>query len=301
MIRTAIRLFALVVTVIVIAWVLRNGGAAEADEARAAGTEAAAIASADRQESLPAGADDAAARLAASPRHAEWVMIGAGEDSIRSWVVYPERSDAAPVVVVVHEIFGMSSWVRAVADQLAAEGFIAIAPDLLTMMDVPANGAGDVADPDAARAAIRNLDREVASGYVSAVAEYGMSLPAARRAYGVVGFCWGGTTSFTHAIHASGLGAAAVYYGSSPDVEQYASIRAPVLGLYGGADERVNATIPAAEEAMQALGKSYEPHVFPGAGHGFLRQQTGQDGANMTATEQAWPLTVAFFREHLSE
>lgn len=301
MMRTAIRLAVLVVTLVVIAWVLRNGNDAEAEVVGGDDSPATAAATADPQESLPPSGDEAAARLAESPRHGEWVMVRAGSDSIRSWVVYPERADAAPVVVVIHEIFGMSPWIRAVADQLAAEGFIAIAPDLLTMMDVPTDEAGD-ADPDAARTAIRSLDREVASGYLSAVAEWGMNLPAARPAYGVVGFCWGGTTSFVHAVNAPELGAAVVYYGSSPEGEQqYASIQAPVLGLYGGDDARVNATIPAAEEAMQALGKSYEPHTFDGAGHGFLRGQDGQDGANMAATEQAWPLTVAFFRQHLSE
>jgi carboxymethylenebutenolidase len=94
------------------------------------------------------------------------------------------------------------------------------------------------------------------------------------------------------------LDAAVVYYGTSPE-SGYDRIQAPVLGLYGGADNRVNATIPAAEEAMKALGKGYEPHVYEGAGHGFLRQQSGQEGANLRATEQAWPRTVAFFREHL--
>lgn len=302
MTRTAIRLAALVVALLVIAWGLRSRGTAGADEARADDSSATAAEAAEPQESLPPSGDEAAGRLAESPRHGEWVMIRAGEDSIRSWVVYPERSGAAPVVVVIHEIFGMSTWIRAVADQLAAEGFIAIAPDLLTMMDVATNEAGDVADPDAAVSAIRSLDREVASGYLSAVGEWGMNLPAARPAYGVVGFCWGGSTSFVHALHAPDLRAAVVYYGSSPDdADQYASINAPVLGLYGGDDNRVTSTVPTAEAAMQAHGKSYEPHIFDGAGHGFLRGQAEQDGANMAATEEAWPLTVAFFREHLSE
>lgn len=270
-----------------------RGGDDGASDTAALSTTAPAV-----QGSLPAGGDDAVARLEASPRHGEWVMIRSGQDSIRSWVVYPERSDNAPVVVVIHEIFGLSNWIRAVADQLAADGFIAIAPDLLTMKGVPFGPDGE-ADATQARTVIRTLDAADANRYLSAVAHYGMNLPAARPVYGVVGFCWGGGTSFGHAVAAPGLGAAVVYYGTSPATESLSSIQAPVLGLYGGNDQRVNATIPAAESAMESMGKTYEPHIFEGAGHGFLRAQTGQDGANLAATRQAWPLTVGFFRTHL--
>jgi carboxymethylenebutenolidase len=127
-----------------------------------------------------------------------------------------------------------------------------------------------------------------------------MSLPSAVRSYGVVGFCWGGSTSFAHAVTSpDGLGASAVYYGSSPATTSLVSVRVPVLGLYGGEDARVNATVPAADSALRALGKPFEAHTFPGAGHGFLRQQDGQQGANLAAARQAWPLTVAFFRANL--
>lgn len=246
---------------------------------------------------LPAGADDAAARLQSSSRHGEWVTIRTSpSDSVTAWVVYPERSTKAPVVVVVHEIFGLSTWVRAVADQLAADGFIAIAPDLLTM-----KRAGNLTSEwaaDSARAVIGSLDRSNVHRDILAVANYGMSLPAATQKYGVVGYCWGGSTVFEHAITSPGLGASVVYYGGSPASERLTSIRAPILGLYGGSDARVNATIPGADSAMKALGKSYEAHIFEGAGHGFLRNQGGSP-ANLEATRQAWPLTVAFFRKHL--
>jgi carboxymethylenebutenolidase len=248
---------------------------------------------------LPAGAAEAEARLAASPRHGEWVMMpgGAPGDSVRAWVVYPERSDRAPVVLVVHEIYGLSPWIRAVADQLAADGFIAVAPDLLTSKNLP--GSPDKVDPQAASAAIRTLDRAVVARQLDAVGRYAMALPAARDRYGIVGFCWGGSTSFAYATHAPRLGASVVYYGGSPDPAALASVRAPVLGLYGGNDARVNATVPAADSAMKAMNKSFETHTFEGAGHGFLRQQDGQNGANLKAAQQAWPRTVAFFRKHL--
>ncbi|MGH7482546.1 MAG: dienelactone hydrolase family protein, partial [Longimicrobiales bacterium] len=250
---------------------------------------------------LPPGADGASARLTESPRHGEWATVRTGEgDSVRAWVVYPERDDPAPVVLVVHEIFGLSNWVRSVADQLAAEGFIAVAPDLLTDLDVPQTDAGEP-DPDAARTAIRTLDDDDVHRELRAVADWALALPAAGDSYGIVGFCWGGSTSFEHATRYEDFGAAVVYYGSSPDSAALRNVRAPVLGLYGGDDERVNATIPAAESILGELDRTYEPHRFEGAGHGFLRQQDGRDGANARGAEQAWPMTVAWFERYLTE
>ena len=247
---------------------------------------------------LPAEAAGAPARLSASPRHGEWAMIRTGTgDSIRAWVVYPERSTKAPVVVVVHEIFGLSSWVRGVADQLAADGFIAIAPDLLTMKNLP-DGPDSVVAP-LATAAIRTLDPGSVQQALDAVARYGMSLPAAQQKYGIVGFCWGGGVSFAHAVHSPNLGASVVYYGVSPKTSDLASVHAPVLGLYAGSDARVDATIPPADTALKALGRTYVYNIYPGAGHGFLRQQTGIDGANMNATKAAWPATIAWFKKYL--
>jgi carboxymethylenebutenolidase len=211
--------------------------------------------------------------------------------------VYPERSTKAPVVLVVHEIFGLSSWVRAVADQLAADGFIAIAPDLLTMKNLP-DGPDSVLAP-LATAAIRTLDPAWVQKQLDAVAQYGMLLPAAEKRYGIVGFCWGGGVSFAHAVHSPSLGASVVYYGTSPNTSELSSVRAPVLGLYGGSDARVDATIPPADSALRALGRTYTYNIYPGAGHGFLRQQSGMNGANMAAARAAWPATIAWFRKYL--
>jgi carboxymethylenebutenolidase len=247
---------------------------------------------------LPPDAAGALARLASSPRHSEWAMIRTGDgDSLRVWVVYPERSTKAPVVVVIHEIFGLSSWIRSVADQLAADGFIAVAPDLLTMKNLP-SGPDSVVAP-LAQAAIRTLDPTWVQRQLSATAQYGMSLPAAEQRYGIVGFCWGGAASFAHAVYSPRLGASVVYYGTSPKTADLGSVRAPVLGLYGGNDNRVNATIAPADSALRALGRTYMATIYPGAGHGFLRQQTGLDGANMAATRAAWPATVAWFKKYL--
>ncbi|MFN2635516.1 MAG: dienelactone hydrolase family protein [Gemmatimonadaceae bacterium] len=248
--------------------------------------------------SIPADAAGAPQRVAASPRHGEWVTVRTGPaDSVRAWVVYPERSTKAPVILVVHEIYGLSTWVRGVADQFAAEGFIAIAPDLLTMKNLP--DVPDTVLAPLATAAIRTLDPELVQRQLQAVAQYGMSLPAALNKYGIVGFCWGGGVSFAHAVRSPTLGASVVYYGVSPKTSDLEVVRAPVLGLYGGNDARVDATIPAADSALRAMGRVYVPTIYPGAGHGFLRQQTGMDGANLRAAQAAWPATIAWFRKYL--
>ncbi len=267
-------------------------------------TSAPAAAASPAAGALPPDAAGAAARLAASPRHGEYAMVpvpgGAAADSVRAYVVYPERSGKAPVVVVVHEIFGLSTWVRAVADQLAADGFVAVAPDLLTGF-VPPDA------PDSVNvAAIRQLDAAQVQRRVAAAGAYGMGLPAAQARYGVVGFCWGGSTTFQHAVFAGqnntpGFGAGVVYYGAAPRPDVVAQVRAPLLGLFGENDARVNATIPAADSTLRAVGREHEFATFGGAGHGFLRQQDGQNGANRAAAQQAWPRTVAWFRRHLGQ
>jgi carboxymethylenebutenolidase len=270
-------------------------------DAGATSSASATSTSAASDANLPAGATTVADRLAKSPRHGEYAMIKTGpSDSVRAWIVYPERSTKAPVVVVVHEIFGLSGWVRGVADQLAADGFIAIAPDLLTGKVPPMPGTDTVA-ANAATAAIRSLTTADVQRQVAAVAQYGMALPAAEKKYGVVGFCWGGSASFASAVASPpGQGAAVVYYGTAPTpLSTLANVKVPVLGLYGGEDARVGATVPPTDSAMKALGKRYEHHTFPGAGHGFLRQQDGQSGANLAASRQAWPMTIAFFRTNL--
>lgn len=248
---------------------------------------------------LPPLEADALARLNASPRHGEWVTVPAGNgDEVVSWVVYPERPDAAPVVVVIQEIFGLTDWIRSVADQLAAEGFIAIAPDLLTGKG-PNGGNSDSVDQQGATALVRELDPAEVNRRLRAAAEYATALPAASGAVASIGFCWGGGTSFSFATDWDGLDAAVVYYGTSPSDQALAALRAPILGLYGGDDARVDATIEPAREVIEGLGGRYEVNIYEGAGHGFLRQQDGRDGANLRATEQAWPRTIAFLKEEL--
>lgn len=248
-------------------------------------------------QALPPLEADAPARLAASPRHQEWVTVTSGSDKVNTWIVYPERSDKAPVVLVVHEIFGLTDWVRAVADQLAAEGFIAVAPDLLSGKG-PGGGGSSSVSKDDARALIAGLSPEEITRRLDAAARYATSLPSATRSFGIVGYCWGGGISFGYATQQPDLGASVVYYGISPTAEMLRRVQAPVLGLYGGNDARVTSTVAPAQAEMKRLGKRYDVEIYPGAGHAFLRQAIG---ANLDAAEKAWPRTIAFLKETLEK
>jgi len=250
---------------------------------------------------LPADEAGATTRLDASPRHGEWVKYDAGSgDSVTAWVVYPQRPDSAPVVIVIHEIYGHTDWVRGVADQLAAEGFVAVAPDLLSGKG-PDGGGSESVDRQGAVRLIRGLENDEVARRLEAAAIYGTSLPAATSRVGSIGFCWGGRRSFNFATTYSDLRAAVVYYGSSPGPEALARVNARVLGNYGGDDARVNADIAPTRQSMVSLGKSYEAITYDGAGHGFLRAQQERNGANLRASQEAWARTVAFLTETLEQ
>ena len=248
---------------------------------------------------IPPGEKEAKARLEKSPRHGEFVdiTVPGAKVPLKSYIVYPESKDKAPVVIVIHEIFGLSDWIRSVADQLAADGFIAIAPDLISGMGPNGGGTDSLASRDDVVKLIRGLkDPQVVAG-LNAVREYGIKLPAANGKTASIGFCWGGGQSFSYAVAQPELSAAIVYYGTSPsNAADYEKIKAAVQGNYGGNDARVNATIPTAEANMKKLGKIYEPHIYEGAGHGFLRAQ--DNPSNAKAAQEAWPATIAFLKEH---
>jgi carboxymethylenebutenolidase len=260
-----------------------------------------AAAPAPRDPNLPPGDDQAKAALEASPRHGEYidVKMPGGGAPIRTWIVYPERKDKAGVVIVIHEIYGLSDWIRGVADQLARDGFIAVAPDLVSGLGPNGGGTESAASRDDVVKLVRGVTPEVAKARLDAVHDWAVKLPAANGKSATIGFCWGGARSFSYAASQPALDAAVVFYGTSPEAPELAKVGAPVLGHYGSDDARVNATIPTAEAELKKLGKTYEPHVYEGAGHGFLRGQKEREGANLKATQQAWPRTLAFLRQHL--
>ena len=218
-----------------------------------------------------------------SPRHQEWVSVKHDNRVVQTFVVYPESKQKAPVVIVIHEIFGLTDWARSVADQLAAHGYIAVAPDLLSGFGPNGGGTGAFSGLQDAVKAVSGLDPDVVTADLNAVADYAKNLPASNGKIAVSGFCWGGGQSFRFATNRKDLNAAFVFYGPPP--KDVASITAPVYGFYGGNDARIDATIPGAVEAMKAAGKKYDPVTYEGAGHGFMR--AGEDPANDAAAKDA--------------
>jgi carboxymethylenebutenolidase len=223
-------------------------------------------------------------RLNSSPRHADWVDIKAGERTIKAFVVYPERKDKAPVVLVVSEIFGLTDWVRSLCDELAENGVIAIAPDL--------HGGQKFEDLDAARKATSALPKEQVKADLDGASDYALTkIPSCNGTLAVCGFCWGGGVTFKYATMNPKLKAAYSFYGVAIDTpEDAAKVVCPVYGFYAENDERVNATIPKAEELMKAAGKKYEPMIYKGATHGFMREaeMPSATDANKRARDDAW-------------
>jgi carboxymethylenebutenolidase len=223
-------------------------------------------------------------RLKSSPRHQETieVKVPGVEKPLKAFIVHPERADKAPVVLCIMEIFGMTDWVKATTDQLAADGFIAIAPDFLSLK---AAGTQVSAVPDAEIMADLNACRD-----------YALKLPNCNGKSATIGFCYGGGKSFNFASVQPELNAAVVFYGTPPADDALAKIKCPVAGFYGGNDNRVTSTVAGTTATLKRLEKVYEPHVFEGAGHGFMRQQTA--GANAKAAQEAWPLVVKFLKDN---
>ena len=248
----------------------------------------------------------AKARLDASPRHHEYVSLKHGDRTVQAFVVYPEVKTKAPVIILIHEIFGLSDWAKEMADELAGQGFIVVAPDLLT--GCGPNGGGSDAFPsmDATTTAVSGLDAAVVNADLDAAADYAKKIPAANGKIAVAGFCWGGGKSFAFAAHRKDLSAAFVFYGPGPS--DVTTITAPVYGFYAGNDARIGATVPGAITDMKAAGKKYEPVTYEGAGHGFMRagedptQPTGNTtpemaAANKKAREQGFARMVSLIKE----
>jgi carboxymethylenebutenolidase len=232
---------------------------------------------------LASAQDWAKAALEKSPRHQEWVTLKHDGRSVQAFVVYPEVKEKAAAVVVIHEIFGLTDWAREMADELAAAGYIAIAPDLLSGFGPGGGGSSAFASSQDLGKAISGLDPEVVNADLDAAADYVKKLPAANGKIAVAGFCWGGSKSFLFATHRQDLSAAFVFYGTAP--EKLESITAPVYGFYAGNDARVGATVPGTIEGMKKAGKTYDPVTYEGAGHGFMR--AGEDPAGTEANKKA--------------
>jgi carboxymethylenebutenolidase len=228
-------------------------------------------------------------KLEASPRHREYVTLKHGDRSLQAFVVYPEVSKKVPVVILIHEIFGLSDWAKEMADELAAAGYIVVAPDLLSGAGPNGGNSDSFTSMDTTTKAVSGLNPDQVLADLDAAADYAKKIPASNGTFATAGFCWGGGKSFAFATHRKDLSAAMVFYGPPPS--DFSTITAPVYGFYGGNDARIDATIPATTEAMKTAGKKYDPVTYEGAGHGFMR--AGEDPANTnpankTARDQAF-------------
>ncbi len=242
--------------------------------------------------------DWAKARLEASPRHREYVPIKHGDRTVQTFVVYPEVKQKVPVVILIHEIFGLSDWAKSMADDLAAAGFIVVAPDLLSGSGPNGGGTDSFSGTDAITKAVSGLNADTVTADLDAVADFAKKIPAGNGKIATVGFCWGGGKSFAFATHRKDLSAAFVFYGPGP--ADVTTITAPVFGFYAGNDARIGATLPATIEAMKAAGKRFEPVTYDGAGHGFMRAGVDPSNTvpgNKTAREQGFTRLVSLLKE----
>ncbi len=230
-------------------------------------------------------------QLENSPRHHEWVKIASKERNVHAFVAYPEVAKDAQAVVVIHENRGLTDWVRSFADQMAALGYLAIAPDLLSDFDENHEKTSTFENSDAARNAIYQLDADQVTNDLQQVVKYISKANGSNGQVSVVGFCWGGGQSFRFATNSSQIKNAFVFYGSGPmDAADIARIHAPVYGFYGENDQRVNATIEKSEALMKSNNKKYEYVIYPGAGHAYMRigDDPEADQASKAATKASY-------------
>ncbi len=234
--------------------------------------------------------DWAKARLEKSPRHLEWVTLKHGSREVKAFVGFPEVKTKATAVVLIHEIFGLSDWMRGMVDQFAEAGYIVIAPDFLSGAGPNGGGTESLGSGDGVRSKIQGLAQTQVDADLDAAVAYAKKLPACNGKVVVGGFCWGGGKTFLYSTHNPDIAAGLVFYGSAADAAQIPKIKAPIHGFYAENDARINAGLPAATEAMKAAGKKFEPVTYAGAGHGFMR--AGEDPAgsaeNKKAREDAW-------------
>src|SRR5262245_42001812 len=245
--------------------------------------------------------DSVKQRLEKSPRHHEWVEVKHGKRAVHCFVVYPEVKDKATAVVVIHENKGLTDWVRGVADQLAEAGYIAIAPDCLSGTGPKGGNTDSFASAGEATKAIGKISQmpDQITGDLNAAADYVLNLKACNGKLAVAGFCWGGGQTMRFATNRKDLKAACVFYGMTKlDKEAVERIQCPVYGFYGGNDARINESIPDTTALMKTAGKKYEPLIYEGAGHGFMRAgEETTSGPNRDGRNAAWERWKAILKK----
>lgn len=231
--------------------------------------------------------------LETSSRHSEWVDLKHDNRVVHAFIVYPEVKERVPAIIVIHAIYGLTDWDRSLADQLAAAGYVAIAPDLLSGFGPKGGGWSEFATEQDALKAVSGLDQNIVTADLNAAADYVKKLPAGNGKVAVAGTSWGGGQAFRFAANRHDLSAAFVFYGRPP--QDVTTITAPVYGFYAGNDPRIDATIPDTIAAMKQAAKKYDPVTYEGAGHGFMRPGDNNP-TNTAARTQAWERWVILLK-----
>ena len=221
--------------------------------------------------------------------HSEYVKYLSSRDTITAYLAYPERRDAAPGVIVIHDIYGLGDRLRPAVERLAREGFVAIGPDLLSRR------GGTPASQDSSRKLIFTLNADTLTKDLDATYAYLRTLKAVRAdRIGVIGFCWGGSQSFRYATNNPSLRAFVVCYGTGPDSTALARIKAKGLGVYAENDARIDSGLPSLTPQLQRAGVDYHYAIYPGVGHAFLQVTDKPQVA-----DSAWGVIMRFFRTQL--
>ncbi len=231
------------------------------------------------------GADDT--RLAA-----ERVSFQGATGDVAGYLARPKLADKAPAVIVIHENRGLNAYIEDVTRRLATEGFVALAPDLLSPL------GGTPQDPDKARDMIGQLDGDKAVNNLIAAMSHLMAYRYSSGKIGAVGFCWGGGMVNRLALKAPDLGAGVAFYGPAPDPALVTAVKAPLMLHYAGLDERINAGIPAYDEALKKAGVEHQIHMYEGVNHAF-HNDTSAERYNQEAADLAWKRTVEFLKAKL--
>jgi carboxymethylenebutenolidase len=245
---------------------------------------------------LPAGTFTAHSTIANSKLKKEFVDIAMGGVKLHTWVEYPDGDGKAPMIIVMQHGPGMDDWQRALADQLALQGFIAIAPDLHSGLGPNGGNYDSFGGTDEVMRATARVNPDEQQARYKAAYEWGKKLARWNGKVASIGFCMGGGNSFRFAVENPELAAAVVYYGATPKKDQLSKVKAPVLAFYGEDDARVTAAAEPTAADMKEFGKSFEYHIYPHATHGFLEFQ--DLAGNPNATSDSWSRTIVFLKSH---
>ncbi|MBP2299532.1 dienelactone hydrolase family protein [Azospirillum picis] len=224
---------------------------------------------------------------------AEHVRYQGATGDVAGYLARPKLAEKAPAVIVVHENRGLNAYVEDVTRRLATEGFVALAPDLLS----PAGGTPQ--DADKARDLIGKLDPDKTVNDLVAAMSYLMAYRYSSAKVGAIGFCWGGGMVNRLAIKAPDLKAGVAFYGPTPDPELVGTIKAPLMLHYAGLDQRLNAGIPAYDEALKKAGVEHQILMYEGVNHAF-HNDTSAERYNKEAADLAWKRSVEFLKSKLA-